>query len=79
MLVNKKMKVLFLLITLFLVLFLTACATAPALNQSIDNMESDLDTQSIYAGSCAQGNSACDYPGSCGQYIDQDGDGLCDR
>lgn len=65
---------------LFLLIFLvSACTTAPALNQSITSMESDLDTDSIYAGTCTRGNTGCAYPGTCGQYIDLDGDSFCDR
>lgn len=64
---------------LLLVFILSACTAAPDLNKSIDSMEKDLNVQNIYGGTCARGNADCAYPGTCGQYIDENGDDYCDR
>jgi hypothetical protein len=32
-----------------------------------------------YSGTCPQGKDSADCPGECGQFIDTNEDGLCDR
>jgi len=70
-------------------IILSGCTQAPATQSdaNLNNQESILaeepnitvPEENSLAGTCPKGITDDPYPGSCGQYIDKDNDGFCDR